>query len=59
MPNINTAEYMAVQNFKNMTVTLNFLVELTEEQNTAFTAIYLRQKKEINTSNSMVYVAFI
>lgn len=47
MPNINTAKYMAVQNFKNMTVALNFLVELTEEQNTAFMAIYLRQKKEI------------
>lgn len=47
MPNINTAEYMALQNLKNMTLALNFLVELTEEQNIAFKAIYLRQRKEI------------
>lgn len=47
MPNINTVEYMAVQNLKNMTVALNFLVELTEEQNIAFKAIYLTQRKEI------------
>lgn len=46
MPNINTVEYMAVRNLKNMTVVLNFLVELTEEQNIAFKAIYLRQRKE-------------
>lgn len=45
MPNINTVECMAVQNLKNMTVALNFLVELTEEQNTAFKAIYLRLEK--------------
>lgn len=38
---------MAVQNLKNMTVALNFLVELTEEQNIAFKAIYLTQRKEI------------
>lgn len=47
MPNINTVEYMADQNLKNMTVALNFLVELTEEQKIAFKAIYLRQRKEI------------
>lgn len=47
MPNINTVEYMAVQNLKNMTVVLNFLVELTKEQNIAFKAIYLTQRKEI------------
>lgn len=47
MPNINTVEYMAVQNLKNMTVALNFLVELTEEQNISFKAICLRQRKEI------------
>lgn len=46
MPNINTVECLAVQNLKNMTVALNFLVELTEEQNTAFKAIYLRLEKE-------------
>lgn len=46
-PNINTVEYMALQNLKNMTMALNFLVELTEEQNIAFEAIYLRQRKEI------------
>lgn len=38
---------MALQNLKNMTLELNFLVELTEEQNIAFKAIYLRQRKEI------------
>jgi hypothetical protein len=38
---------MAVQNLKNMTVVLNFLVELTEEQSTAFEAIYLEQGKEL------------
>lgn len=46
-PNINTVEYIAGQNLKNMTVAINFLVELTEEQNIAFKAIYLRQRKEI------------
>lgn len=46
-PNINTVEYIADQNLKNMTVAINFLVELTEEQNIAFKAIYLRQRKEI------------
>jgi len=46
-PNINTAKYMALQNLKNMTLALNFLVELTEEQNIAFKAMYLRQRKEI------------
>lgn len=47
MPNINTVDCMAVQNLKNMTVVLNFLVELTEEQSTAFEAIYLEQGKEL------------
>lgn len=28
MPNINTVKSVAVQNLKNMTVALNFLVEL-------------------------------
>lgn len=37
---------MAVQNLKNMTVALNFLLELTEEQNIAFKAIYLSQRKK-------------
>lgn len=46
-PNINTVECVAVQNLKNMTLALNFLVELTEEQNIAFKAIYLRHGKEI------------
>lgn len=47
MPNINTVDHMAVQNLKNMTVALNFPVELTEEQSIAFKAIYLRQGKEL------------
>lgn len=58
MPNINTAEYIAIQNWKNMTVALNFLVELTEEQNIAFKAIYLSQRKAI-IHLTLVYVAFI
>lgn len=45
MPNINTAKFIAVQNLKNMTVTLHFLVELTEEHSAALQAIYLRQRK--------------
>lgn len=45
MPNINTAKFIAVQNLKNMSVTLHFLVELTEEHGAALQAIYLRQRK--------------
>lgn len=44
-PNINTAKFIAAQNLKNMTVTVRFPAELTEEHSAALQAIYLRQRK--------------
>lgn len=58
-PNINTVDYMALQNLKNMTMALNFLVELTEEQKYSIQGHISETEKGDNTSNSIVCVAFI
>lgn len=59
MPNINTVESMAVQNLKNMTVALNFLVKLNRGTKYILEGNISETEKGKDISNSMVYVAFI